>query len=95
MKFLNDEVDYEAIDSVGSGVIFSVILDSGPNHLSPSDRPLPDRGPTTIPWRYLWGSELWRDQVNAAGGIKAGGKSDKVQFANYDDESNSKRVQQF
>ena len=40
------------------------------------------------------GFELWRDQVNAAGGIKAGGKSYKVQFAHYDDESNSKRVQQ-
>jgi branched-chain amino acid transport system substrate-binding protein len=41
------------------------------------------------------GFELWRDQVNAAGGIKAGGKSYKVQFASYDDESNAKRVQQF
>ena len=40
------------------------------------------------------GFELWRDTVNAAGGIKAGGKSYKVQFASYDDESNSKRVQQ-
>lgn len=40
------------------------------------------------------GFELWRDQVNAAGGIKAGGKSYKVQFVNYDDESDSKRVQQ-
>jgi len=40
------------------------------------------------------GFELWRDQINAAGGIKAGGKSYKVQFASYDDESNSKRVQQ-
>lgn len=40
------------------------------------------------------GFELWRDQANAAGGIKAGGKSYKVQFASYDDESNSKRVQQ-
>jgi len=40
------------------------------------------------------GFELWRDQVNAAGGIKAGGKSYKVQFASYDDESNTKRVQQ-
>lgn len=40
------------------------------------------------------GFELWRDQVNAAGGIKAGGKSYKVQMASYDDESNSKRVQQ-
>ncbi|MFI5114898.1 MAG: ABC transporter substrate-binding protein, partial [Terriglobales bacterium] len=40
------------------------------------------------------GFELWRDQVNDAGGIKAGGKSYKVQFASYDDESNSKRVQQ-
>lgn len=40
------------------------------------------------------GFELWRDQVNAAGGIKAGGKSYQIQFVNYDDESNSKRVQQ-
>jgi len=41
------------------------------------------------------GFELWRDQVNAAGGIKAGGKNNKVQFVgNYDDESNVKRVQQ-
>jgi len=41
------------------------------------------------------GIELWRDQVNAAGGIKAGGKNFKVQFVGgYDDESNVKRVQQ-
>ncbi len=40
------------------------------------------------------GFELWRDQTNAAGGIKAGGKAYKIQFVNYDDESNSKRVQQ-
>jgi branched-chain amino acid transport system substrate-binding protein len=40
------------------------------------------------------GFELWRDQVNAAGGIQAGGKPYKIQFVNYDDESNSKRVQQ-
>jgi branched-chain amino acid transport system substrate-binding protein len=40
------------------------------------------------------GFELWRDQVNAAGGIKAGGKNYKVQLVSYDDESNSKRVQQ-
>jgi branched-chain amino acid transport system substrate-binding protein len=40
------------------------------------------------------GFELWRDQINAAGGIKAGGKSYQIQFVNYDDESNSKRVQQ-
>ncbi len=40
------------------------------------------------------GFELWRDEVNAAGGIKAGGKSYQLKFVNYDDESNSKRVQQ-
>ncbi len=40
------------------------------------------------------GFELWKDQVNAAGGIKAGGKSYQVKFVKYDDESNSKRVQQ-
>ncbi len=40
------------------------------------------------------GFELWRDQVNAKGGIKAGGKSYQVKFAYYDDESQAKRVQQ-
>ncbi len=40
------------------------------------------------------GFELWRDQINAAGGFKAGGKSYNIKFASYDDESNSKRVQQ-
>ncbi len=40
------------------------------------------------------GFELWRDQVNAAGGIKAGGKNYQVKFVSYDDESNTKRVQQ-
>lgn len=40
------------------------------------------------------GFELWRDQVNAAGGIKAGGKSYQIKLASYDDESNAKRVQQ-
>ena len=40
------------------------------------------------------GFELWRDQVNAKGGIKAGGKSYQIKFAFYDDESQAKRVQQ-
>lgn len=40
------------------------------------------------------GFELWRDHVNAAGGINAAGKTYKVQLVSYDDESNSKRVQQ-
>ena len=40
------------------------------------------------------GIELWRDQVNAAGGIKAGGKQYKVDFVTYDDESQNARVQQ-
>ncbi|HET7802631.1 MAG TPA: amino acid ABC transporter substrate-binding protein, partial [Pseudolabrys sp.] len=42
----------------------------------------------------LRGYELWRDDVNAAGGIKAGGRSYKVKFASYDDESQGTRVQQ-
>ncbi len=42
----------------------------------------------------LRGFELWRDDVNAAGGIKAGGKSYKVKFVSYDDESENTRVQQ-
>jgi len=40
------------------------------------------------------GYEFWRDQVNAAGGIKAGGKSYKVKFVSYDDQSVGGRVQQ-
>lgn len=40
------------------------------------------------------GIELWRDQVNAAGGIKAGGKSYQIKLASYDDESQNTRVQQ-
>jgi branched-chain amino acid transport system substrate-binding protein len=40
------------------------------------------------------GYEFWRDEVNAAGGIKAGGKTYKVKFASYDDQSVGGRVQQ-
>ena len=40
------------------------------------------------------GYEFWRDEVNAAGGIKAGGKTYKVKFATYDDQSVGGRVQQ-
>jgi branched-chain amino acid transport system substrate-binding protein len=40
------------------------------------------------------GCELWRDQVNAAGGIKAGNKHYKVRFVTYDDQSQGGRVQQ-
>ena len=42
----------------------------------------------------LKGAEFWRDQVNAAGGIKAGGKQYKVRFVTYDDQSVGGRVQQ-
>ncbi len=40
------------------------------------------------------GFELWRDQVNAAGGIRVGDKHYKIEFKNYDDESNGQHVQQ-
>jgi branched-chain amino acid transport system substrate-binding protein len=40
------------------------------------------------------GIELWRDEVNAKGGIKAGGKSYTVKTVTYDDESQNTRVQQ-
>ena len=40
------------------------------------------------------GFELWRDEVNAKGGIKAGGKTYKVKFVSYDDKSRNTRVQQ-
>jgi len=40
------------------------------------------------------GYQFWRDEVNAAGGIKAGGKTYKVKFATYDDQSVGGRVQQ-
>ena len=31
------------------------------------------------------GFELWRDEVNAAGGIKAGAKRYKIEFKSHDD----------
>jgi len=40
------------------------------------------------------GVELWRDQANAVGGIKPGGKTYMVQFISYDDESDTKRMEQ-
>jgi branched-chain amino acid transport system substrate-binding protein len=40
------------------------------------------------------GFELWRDEINAAGGITAGGNRYKVNFVSYDDESQNTRVQQ-
>src|SRR5262252_6344777 len=40
------------------------------------------------------GAEMWRDEVNAAGGIKAGDKHYKVRFVTYDDQSQGGRVQQ-
>ena len=40
------------------------------------------------------GFEMWRDEVNAAGGIKAGDKRYKVRFVTYDDQSQGGRVQQ-
>lgn len=40
------------------------------------------------------GYQFWRDEVNAAGGIKAGGKSYMVKFVSYDDQSVGGRVQQ-
>ncbi len=42
----------------------------------------------------LRGSELWRDEVNAKGGIKVGSKHYKVRFVEYDDQSAGGRVQQ-
>src|SRR5580658_9882341 len=40
------------------------------------------------------GVEMWRGEINAAGGIKAGGKQYKVKFVTYDDQSQGARVQQ-
>lgn len=40
------------------------------------------------------GFEIWRNAVNAAGGIHAGGKAYKVNFVSYDDQSQNLRVQQ-
>jgi branched-chain amino acid transport system substrate-binding protein len=40
------------------------------------------------------GIEMWKDDVNAKGGIKAGGKSYQVKLVSYDDESANTRVQQ-
>ena len=40
------------------------------------------------------GFELWRDEVNAAGGIKAGAKRIKVEFKSHDDELQVVRVRE-
>ena len=40
------------------------------------------------------GFELWRDEVNASGGIKAGAKRYKIEFKSHDDESQVVRVQE-
>ncbi len=40
------------------------------------------------------GYEYWRDEVNAAGGIKVGDKKYMVKFVSYDDQSVGGRVQQ-
>ena len=40
------------------------------------------------------GFDLWRDQVNAKGGIKVGDKAYNIKFVSYDDESQNGRVQQ-
>lgn len=40
------------------------------------------------------GYDLWRDEVNAKGGIDIGGKKYKVKFVSYDDQSVGGRVQQ-
>ncbi|HML06529.1 MAG TPA: amino acid ABC transporter substrate-binding protein [Xanthobacteraceae bacterium] len=40
------------------------------------------------------GAELWRDEVNGAGGIKVGDERYKVRFVTYDDQSQGGRVQQ-
>ena len=42
----------------------------------------------------LRGAELWRDEVNANGGISVGGKHYQVRFVEYDDQSQGGRVQQ-
>jgi branched-chain amino acid transport system substrate-binding protein len=40
------------------------------------------------------GADVWRDEVNAAGGIKVGDKRYKIRFVTYDDQSQGGRVQQ-
>jgi branched-chain amino acid transport system substrate-binding protein len=40
------------------------------------------------------GFDLWREDVNKAGGIRVGGKQYEIGFASYDDQSQSPRVQQ-
>src|SRR5579862_8173372 len=40
------------------------------------------------------GAELWRDQVNEAGGLKVGDKRYKIRYVTYDDQSQGGRVQQ-
>jgi ABC-type branched-subunit amino acid transport system substrate-binding protein len=47
---------------------------------------------TTTSLSQMRGFELWRDEVNAKGRLKAGDRTYKVNFVTYDDESQSARV---
>jgi branched-chain amino acid transport system substrate-binding protein len=40
------------------------------------------------------GAELWRDEVNDAGGLKVGDKHYKIRYVTYDDQSQGGRIQQ-
>src|SRR3984893_17070794 len=40
------------------------------------------------------GAELWRDQVNEAGGLKGGDKRNKLRYVTYDEQTPGGRVQQ-
>jgi branched-chain amino acid transport system substrate-binding protein len=40
------------------------------------------------------GAELWRDEVNDAGGLKVGNKHYKIRYVTYDDQSQGGRIQQ-
>jgi branched-chain amino acid transport system substrate-binding protein len=52
-------------------------------------------GPLNVDSRGLQqGAIMWRDDVNAAGGIAAGGKHYPIRFVSYDDQSQGSRVQQ-
>ena len=84
-----------------AAILASAILTSGTTSMAAASDTVTigftvsETGPLNVDsLAQLHGFELWRDQVNAAGGLKVGNAKYKIKFVTYDDQSKSERVQQ-
>ncbi len=86
------------LPAVCASVVFASLASPGPARAEDTitiGMTVSQTGPLNVDSvAQLRGSEFWRDEVNAAGGIKAGDKRYKVRFVTYDDQSVGGRVQQ-